>query len=86
MTLELQIVSYDLDTENWYAEALWAITGEAYADAYKGGIFGGLKPKMILTQQHLMVVCGKLACVIVSLMLLITIQQVLGKDNWCWRC
>ena len=37
--------SYDLDTENWYAEALWAITGEAYADAYKGGVFGGLKPK-----------------------------------------
>jgi phosphate-selective porin OprO/OprP len=37
--------SYDLDTENWYAEALWTISGEAYADAYKGGIFGGLKPK-----------------------------------------
>ncbi len=37
--------SYDLDTTNWYAEALWTITGEAYADAYKGGIFGGLKPK-----------------------------------------
>ena len=37
--------SYDLDIENWYAEALWTITGEAYADAYKGGIFGGLKPK-----------------------------------------
>lgn len=36
---------YDLDTENWYAEALWTITGEAYADAYKGGAFGGLKPK-----------------------------------------
>jgi phosphate-selective porin OprO and OprP len=37
--------NYDLDIENWYAEALWTITGEAYADAYKGGIFGGLKPK-----------------------------------------
>ena len=37
--------SYDLDTENWYAEALWTITGENYADAYKGGAFGGLKPK-----------------------------------------
>lgn len=36
---------YDLDTENWYAEALWTITGENYADAYKGGVFGGLKPK-----------------------------------------
>jgi phosphate-selective porin OprO and OprP len=37
--------SYDLDTENWYVQALWAISGEAYADAYKGGVFGGLKPK-----------------------------------------
>jgi phosphate-selective porin OprO/OprP len=37
--------NYDLDIENWYAEALWTISGEAYADAYKGGIFGGLKPK-----------------------------------------
>lgn len=36
--------SYDLDTENWYAEAMWTITGEKYADAYKGGAFGGLKP------------------------------------------
>lgn len=36
---------YDLDTENWYAEALWTITGENYADAYKNGAFGGLKPK-----------------------------------------
>ena len=35
---------YDLDTENWYAEAMWTITGEKYADAYKGGAFGGLKP------------------------------------------
>ncbi|MEQ1488664.1 MAG: porin, partial [Methylotenera sp.] len=38
-------LSYDLDTSNWYAEALWAITGENYADAYKGGAFGSLKPK-----------------------------------------
>jgi phosphate-selective porin OprO and OprP len=37
--------SYDLDTENWYVQALWTISGEAYADAYKGGIFGSLKPK-----------------------------------------
>ncbi|MFZ3088806.1 MAG: porin [Methylotenera sp.] len=36
---------YDLDTTNWYAEALWTITGENYADAYKGGAFSGLKPK-----------------------------------------
>ena len=37
--------SYDLDTENWYAQALWTISGEAYADVYKGGAFGSLKPK-----------------------------------------
>lgn len=37
--------SYDLDTENWYAEALWTITGENYADIYKNGAFGGIKPK-----------------------------------------
>lgn len=37
--------NYDLDTENWYAEAAWTMTGESYSDAYKNGIFGGLKPK-----------------------------------------
>ncbi len=37
--------SYDLDTKNWYAEALWTITGENYATAYKAGAFSGLKPK-----------------------------------------
>jgi len=37
--------SYDLDTNNWYAEALWTITGESYADGYKNGAFGGIKPK-----------------------------------------
>jgi phosphate-selective porin OprO/OprP len=36
---------YDLDTNNWYAQALWTISGEAYADNYKGGAFGALKPK-----------------------------------------
>ena len=37
--------SYDVDTKAWYAEALWAITGESYSDAYKAGAFGSLKPK-----------------------------------------
>ncbi|MEQ1599460.1 MAG: porin [Methylotenera sp.] len=37
--------NYDLDIENWYLQALWTISGEAYADAYKGGVFGSLKPK-----------------------------------------
>lgn len=35
---------YDLDTKAWYAEALWTITGEKYADIYKNGAFGGIKP------------------------------------------
>jgi phosphate-selective porin OprO and OprP len=38
--------SYDLDTDAWYAEALWTITGEKYADSYKNGVFGGIKPKV----------------------------------------
>jgi len=37
------VISADVDT--WYAEALWIITGENYADAYKKGAFGALKPK-----------------------------------------
>jgi len=36
--------SYDMDIKNWYAEALWTITGEKYADIYKNGAFGGIKP------------------------------------------
>jgi phosphate-selective porin OprO/OprP len=36
--------SYDLDTKNIYVEALWTLTGEAYADNYKNGAFGALKP------------------------------------------
>jgi phosphate-selective porin OprO/OprP len=31
--------------KTWYAEGLWILTGEKYADAYKKGTFGGLKPK-----------------------------------------
>jgi len=36
---------YDADVKAWYAEALWTITGESWADRYKGGAFGGIKPK-----------------------------------------
>jgi phosphate-selective porin OprO and OprP len=35
---------YDLDTKNWYVEALWNITGEKYADGYKNGVMGSIKP------------------------------------------
>lgn len=37
--------NYDLDIKNWYVQALWTITGESYADIYKNGAFGGIKPK-----------------------------------------
>jgi len=38
-------VSYDRDMKAYYAEVLWLITGESYADAYKGGKFDRIKPK-----------------------------------------
>lgn len=38
-------VSYDRDIEAYYGEVLWLITGENYADAYKGGKFDRIKPK-----------------------------------------
>jgi len=34
-----------LDTDAYYAEALYMITGEKYSDAYKKGAFGLVKPK-----------------------------------------
>jgi phosphate-selective porin OprO/OprP len=36
-------VSYDTDT--FYVETGYFITGEKYADSYKNGVFGGFKPK-----------------------------------------
>lgn len=33
------------DVNTWYAQAVWNITGENWSDAYKGGVFGGVKPK-----------------------------------------
>jgi phosphate-selective porin OprO/OprP len=35
---------FNLDTQAWYAEALWLATGEKYADAYKAGTFSSIKP------------------------------------------
>lgn len=35
------------DVKTYYAEALWMITGENYADAYKNGGWGSIKPKSI---------------------------------------
>lgn len=34
-----------LDAKAWYAEAAWMITGENYADSYKKGVNGAIKPK-----------------------------------------
>lgn len=33
------------DVDAWYAEALWMLTGEHYADWYKNGVWGAIKPK-----------------------------------------
>ncbi len=38
-------VSYDRDLSAYYAEVLWLVTGENYADAYKKGKFDRIKPK-----------------------------------------
>jgi len=37
--------SYDQEVDAYYAEALWLVTGEKYADAYKGGKFDRISPK-----------------------------------------
>jgi phosphate-selective porin OprO/OprP len=37
--------SMAIDSNTWYAEALWLVTGERYSDSYKKGVFGGIKPK-----------------------------------------
>ncbi|CAM8445586.1 OprO/OprP family phosphate-selective porin [Candidatus Methylopumilus universalis] len=36
---------YDLDIKTYYVQALWTLTGEKWADRYKAGAFGALKPK-----------------------------------------
>ena len=40
------VTSYDRDIKTYYAEALWTLTGEKWADRYKAGAFGALKPKL----------------------------------------
>ncbi len=37
----------EADVKTYYAEALWMITGENYADAYKNGGWGSIKPKSV---------------------------------------
>jgi phosphate-selective porin OprO/OprP len=40
------IVRHDRDIKTYYAEALWTLTGEKWADRYKAGAFGAMKPKV----------------------------------------
>jgi phosphate-selective porin OprO/OprP len=40
------ITSQDPDVKTYYVEALWTLTGEKWADRYKAGAFGALKPKI----------------------------------------
>jgi phosphate-selective porin OprO and OprP len=40
-----QVIAYDNDINNWYADLNWLVTGESYADSYKGGVFGRVRPK-----------------------------------------
>jgi len=37
--------AYDSDIHAWYADLNWLVTGEMWADAYKSGVFGRIKPK-----------------------------------------
>ncbi len=37
--------TFDNDIKAWYADLNWLIAGESYADAYKGGAFGRVRPK-----------------------------------------
>jgi len=37
--------TFDNDIKAWYADLNWLITGESYADSYKSGVFGRIRPK-----------------------------------------
>ncbi|HLD10434.1 MAG TPA: porin [Methylophilaceae bacterium] len=37
--------TFDNDIKAWYADLNWLITGESYADTYKSGVFGRIRPK-----------------------------------------
>ena len=45
ITTSFDGTGFDRDMHAWYASAMWNITGEKFADMYKEGIFGRLKPK-----------------------------------------
>ena len=37
---------YSREIDAWYASAMWNVTGESFADMYKEGVFGRLKPRI----------------------------------------
>lgn len=37
--------NFNRQISDWYASAIWNVTGEAFSDMYKEGVFGRLKPK-----------------------------------------
>lgn len=39
------LVAYDLGIRSYYLDLMWMITGEDYADAYKAGQFGRIRPR-----------------------------------------
>jgi phosphate-selective porin OprO/OprP len=38
--------NHNLDIKTYYVQSLWTLTGEKWADRYKAGAFGALKPKI----------------------------------------
>ena len=39
------VTDFDLDIDSYYVNLMWMITGEAYADSYKDGQFGRIRPR-----------------------------------------
>jgi phosphate-selective porin OprO/OprP len=39
------VADFDLDIDAYYVNLMWMITGEAYADSYKEGQFGRIRPR-----------------------------------------
>lgn len=37
--------TFDNGIKAWYADLNWVVSGESYADSYKGGLFGRIRPK-----------------------------------------
>lgn len=44
-------VPFDNSITAWYADLNWLLTGEQYAESYKSGVFGRIKPKANFTDK-----------------------------------